>query len=498
MFKPLFLLAFLVGLVLTSSSGCARTAAKGLDSTKQATVKEFIDVLNSKAPARIKTFIEKNCSTDTPVAARLDRMSKLAEQRAPITILRFGKEGPLEVSALIEDTNKERLSLKVQFTTDDPPKIARLLIGDPEEMDAPAPKDYTGWTDLASLTESIRTDTKNPAMGIAIIRDGKLEQTVAGVRVNNGKDAVGVDEPWSIGSIGKPICSTVIGKLIEMGKLDWNTTLGEALSDMPMKDSYKSATLEQLMHHRGGVPEDPGMRRPEVQRIVNGATDPTKIRENYARDILQREPIGKPGERFAYSNAGYALLGVIAERVTHKPYEQLVKELVFEPLGLKHSYTGAEKLPEARPSGHMRGPNGLEEANFSGPMEILYAPAGGGTFMSLADLAKFGEAHMLGMQGKDGLLKSATVKRLHQGIPEVPGMTGGRMYACGWGIEQFPGIQTMQTHNGSNGTMRAQVAFFPEANLVVASFVNAGGETEPSPPLQAILAVAGRYAKAGK
>jgi hypothetical protein len=51
----------------------------------------------------------------------------------------------------------------------------------------------------------------------------------------------------------------------------------------------------------------------------------------------------------------------------------------------------------------------------------------------------------------------------------------------------------MHTHNGSNGTMISQVAIFPKANMVVASFVNAGGDSEPAPPLQAILAIAKRY-----
>lgn len=130
--------------------------------------------------------------------------------------------------------------------------------------------------------------------------------------------------------------------------------------------------------------------RDVVMRIMAGATDPMKIRENYARDILSRAPIAQPGERFAYSNAGYALLGIIAERTMKEAYEALVRRLVFEPLGLKHSYTGADQLPERRPNGHVSGPQGLQRQNMTGPLEILLAPAGGGLFMSVADLARFG------------------------------------------------------------------------------------------------------------
>src|SRR5438045_2458321 len=253
-------------------------------------------------------------------------------------------------------------------------------------------------------------------MAVAMIRHGTLERAVKGTRAMNGGDAVTPDEPWSIGSIGKPICSTIIGRLIEQGKLRWDTTLGEAFKDWPMKEGYRQVTIEQIMHHRGGIPQDLGMRQPQVERIVAGATDRQEIRKNYAKDILSRDPIGKAGENFSYSNAGYALLGVIAETAMNKSYEDLVRENVFEPLGLKNSYTVADTLPKDRPSGHRRGPQGLEIANFNGPIEILYAPAGGGQFMSAADLATFGKMHLDGLRGKDGLLKASTIKRLHQGV----------------------------------------------------------------------------------
>ncbi len=122
-----------------------------------------------------------------------------------------------------------------------------------------------------------------------------------------------------------------------------------------------------------------------------------------------------------------------------------------------------------------------------GFIESRFAPAGGGIYCSAADLTKFGEMHMNGLNGKDGLLKAATIQRLHSGIPEdliaespsdikpsYEAVPDARLYACGWGIEANPGIEIMHTHNGSNGTMRAQLAIFPKAGLVIAAFVNCG------------------------
>jgi CubicO group peptidase (beta-lactamase class C family) len=260
-----------------------------------------------------------------------------------------------------------------------------------------------------------------------------------------------------------------------------------------MDPGYSAVTLEQIMHHRGGIPADLGFTEKRVDAIVGDAKSATAQRQNYAKDILGRKPIGAPGERFVYSNAGYALLSVIAERAAGKPYEALIHEFVFKPLGLRHSFTNADPLPKARPSGHLDGPNGLEVGDMTGPIENLLAGAGGGIFMSVGDLATYGEAHMKGLQGKDGFLKADTVARLHKGIPEVP---GGRPYACGWSAENIPTLEPFDGHNGSNGTMRSQLAIFPESGVVVAAIVNCGGESEPSPGFSAVMAIAKRFAPA--
>ncbi len=112
--------------------------------------------------------------------------------------------------------------------------------------------------------------------------------------------------------------------------------------------------------------------------------------------------------------------------------------------------------------------------------------------MSVADLAKFGEAHLMGLRGKDGFLKAATIRRLHQGLLEQA--HSSRLYACGWGIDSLPGLEPFHGHNGSDGTMRAQIAIFPKSNIVVVGIVNRDGEDEPSPGLQAVLEIAGRFA----
>lgn len=476
----------LLSLLAALSLACAKPPLEGNK------LEQFFEALNTKDRARIEAFVTENFEpSGTPIAARVDRTMDIVNQGAPFKIVRQIPGSPSELKAEVLDKNGERLGVKMKLSSSG--KILGLMLGDPSELDSAAPKDYTGWTTLASLTKAIRDDTDSPGMSVAYYRGGRIEEAASGFREVDKPAPVSTSDVFSIGSIGKPITSTLIGRLIEMGKLNWDTTLGQALTGVPMKEAYKGVTLEQVMHHRGGIPQLLRVTDKDIERITaGGETDPMKLRMNALKGILDMDPIAKPGERFAYSNAGYLLLGVIAEQTMKRPYEQLVHEMVLKPLGMKHTYMNGDKLPEGKVSGHVKEGNTWKPSNFTGPIEYIFAPAGGGTWATAEDLVRFGVSHMKGLKGEDGLLKAATVQRLHQGVPEAG--SSDRMYAAGWGIEKFEGVEMMHRHNGSNGTQRAELAVFPKAGLVVVAFVNRGGESEPSPGLQAVLAIGRRFA----
>lgn len=482
-------ITFLIPIVLFTLALYACSSGRRQETTIQtpgALLQSLIAAINKSDEKELASFFTSWGTSDPPPATRAKRMVDFGRQGAPFKIVGVPTSDGKTISAAIEDREGTKLTFRMGYTTN-PLKMSMLQVQPASNAPTIRP-----WSTLQNLVEQVSGAERSPGMGVCVIRDGKAETVVTGIRELGMKDLVAESDPWSIGSIGKPLCTTIIGLLIEQGKLRWDETLKEALPDVPMKSGYEQATLEQIMHHRGGIPQDENFNRQMVQRIVGTATKPFDMRANYVRDILSREPIGKPGEHSAYSNAGYAILGHIAERVTGKSYEDLVKDMIFKPLGLKHSYTGIDTLPKDRPSGHMPGPDGLKPFNMLGPIEFLVAPAGGGMYMSVGDLAKFGVEHLKGLRGENGLLKASTVERLHRGIPEDQ---GGMLYACGWGIEQFPGVEQFHGHNGSNGTMRAQLCIFPKANLVVAAIANRGGEQQPAPGLTAALEIARKYAR---
>src|SRR4051794_28775801 len=122
MLKPTVIGVTLAMFLLPLAQSWSKTVSPR-DKSGEALLTELVSVLNSKDSAKVKSFIEQHCSTDSPVQTRADRLGQLADRGAPFVFIRFGPESPSEVSALIEDKNKERFAFKMQLTADNPPRM---------------------------------------------------------------------------------------------------------------------------------------------------------------------------------------------------------------------------------------------------------------------------------------------------------------------------------------------------------------------------------------
>lgn len=449
--------------------------------------KDFVTAANL-GKDQFAAYLKSNFARDE--AGFFARLEGFRQQAAPMVYLRSGfKDASLE-RHLIEDKSKEKLTITLYRTGGDSPKISGVLLDGPGLIDKAPAKTYNTWRDPQNLIDEIRKDSGVPAAGLAVFFKGKEDSFVSGIRKAGSNHLVGRDEIWQMGSIGKAMTATLIARLIEKGKLKWTTTLAEALPGFDMKQGYKSVTLAQLLRHRGGVPRDMNFTAARVREIAKGEKEPRRLRKLYAADILSRDLISQPGSQFAYSNAGYALAGVIAEEAMNLPYEVLMKQEVFVPLGMTTATADSLRLPADRPFGHLDSASGPQPYEISDALPLFISPAGG-VSCSVMDLAKFGRAHMDGLAGRNSYLKKETFAELHRGEAEE---AGGPTYACGWSIGPLSGSEVRHGHNGSNGSFISELAFFPGQDLVVAAVVNRGGEMDPSPPMQAVLALAKRHA----
>ena len=189
---------------------------------------------------------------------------------------------------------------------------------------------------------------------------------------------------FRLGSITKQFTATLILQLVEQGKIKLDGKLSDYLPDY-RKDTGAKVTIHNLLSHTSGVPSYtslPGFFS-NVSRNPFAVDDFIK---KYASGDLEFEP----GTKFVYSNSGYFLLGAIIEKVTGKPYEQVLKENIFDPLGMKDSgYDHWETILSKRAIGYTQTPRGYETAPYL-DMSIPYAA--GSLYSTVEDLYLWDQA----------------------------------------------------------------------------------------------------------
>ena len=342
--------------------------------------------------------------------------------------------------------------------------------------------------DLNAMLQQALADKSVPAMAMLVIRDGKIEaQAQAGVRANDGNDAVRADDVWNIGSNGKAITVTLIARLVERGVLSWDAPLSTMLPALSagMRAEYRDVNLMDLLSHRAGLPPNPD------EAWIDSTYADTRplplLRQEYAQRALADAPVAAPRGESHYSNSGAMITAAIAERVTGKTYEELMQAEVFGPLGMRAAFGSTVR---GQNLGHKENKPiaGLMASN-----PLMMAPDGE-IHLSMHDWAKFALDQLHGEQGKGRLLKQETYVLLHTA-------QGDTHAALGWGVMHFPpqAPQRVLTHLGSNGYWHALIALAPGSGdgLLIAANAGDGSSAQASQQQMAKTIMAG-FGKAGK
>jgi CubicO group peptidase (beta-lactamase class C family) len=335
--------------------------------------------------------------------------------------------------------------------------------------------------DLAPVLAKAMEGSKVPAMGILVIRDGKVSgEAVRGLRRAGGAEPVKDGDVWHLGSDGKAMTVAMVARLVERGDLSWETPLDAMLPELAesMNPQYRKVTLVQLLSHHSGLPHDL-LDAAAVKAMFAPApgTSLPQQRLRYIARALQDAPVG-PTSVFNYSNTGLLIAGVIAERREGASFETLMRREVFKPLGMDH--VGFGLTHAGQPMGHLAG-------HVAAPADgnpDFFAPAGN-MFMPLSDWALFCIDQLDGAKGHGRLLKPATYQLMQTAQPGGGGL--------GWGVQaKIAGRQgPALVHAGSDGTWYALVALFPKTGGGVLVTANAaedmGGDKADKAAFKAIV-----------
>lgn len=331
---------------------------------------------------------------------------------------------------------------------------------------------------LDILLEPIRQANGLPALAAAVVTGGEVVAVGAvGLRKAGSPQRVTADDKWHIGSCTKSMTAALAAMVVEDGAMRWDTTPAEMFADLEsqMQPEWRDVTLEQLLAHRGGAPSDLN-EQGLWDRLWQRADQPPRSQRAYlTRELLTKhEPVSLPGTKAVYSNAGYALVGHAIEELLDHPWEDLLRQRLFAPLGMTGAGFGAPASVGQvdQPWGHKGGEDGTFEPVAPG----LHAdnPAaigpGGTVHCRIADLARYAAWHLAGARGEGTLLHPETFERLHTPL------AADSEYALGWVATERPwGGGAVLTHAGSNTMFYAVIWIAPSKDFAVVVCTNAGG-----------------------
>jgi CubicO group peptidase (beta-lactamase class C family) len=329
-------------------------------------------------------------------------------------------------------------------------------------------KRMTPHSNLKESLEAIRTKANLPALGVCTVQDGKIgETTVVGTRQLGGTEPVLSTDAFHIGSCTKAMTATLIGHLIEKKQLRFESTLGELFSFTP--EPWKRVSVAHLLAQRSGFGPLIEPKGTDFN-LLHGWQSTERPRWLKAR--LADAPDCPLGKTFIYSNANYMTLGLICEVVAKKPWETLIKDHVFTPLGMTTAGFGASPtLWQYQNRGGLLIPQSPKN-KFDNPK--IVAPAGN-VHLTLADWARFAAHH--------ASEATPTLKRLH--TPDF-----GGDYAGGWIVVKerpWAGGDALY-HNGTNTANYAVLWVAPKKRLAILAATNAFPEGVHRPIDEAIRA----------
>jgi CubicO group peptidase (beta-lactamase class C family) len=295
----------------------------------------------------------------------------------------------------------------------------------------------------ASVAEIMKS-YQVPGAAIAVIEKGEVV-LARGYGISNLEQniSVTIETIFQSGSVGKQFTAFVVMLLVEDGKLGLDDSITKWLPKAPK--AWKPITIRHLLNHTAGLPG------------INDVPDThLDLRRDYTYDELAAAAfklrlLFPPGVRWAYSNDGYDLLGIVIAKASGKFYGDILRDRVFAPLGMKTARVISEEdIIPARAAGYRIEKNEIKNQEWVAPSHNR--SAAGGLYLSLKDFI----AWDMGLREKT-LLKPESWAAIYEPARLTKGYKAP--YGFGWDLAEYAG-RTHYWHSGGWQGFAAQISRF--------------------------------------
>ena len=245
------------------------------------------------------------------------------------------------------------------------------------------------------------------------------------------KDSLRIDDAFQLSSDSKMFTAEAIMLLKAEGKLDYDDDVRKYIPELP----YEGVTVRHLLYHRSGLPRYDAMADthwPDRRKPFSN--------EAMIKMLAEKKPdiYGLPDASFFYNNINYALLATVVERVSKQHFEDFMRERIFEPVGMTHSYIYSMR-DDAAVSMYMPVDVHGHDMYRSGPVKAQNDYLNGVMgdkimFSTVEDLWKYNQALDANLLLPDSLQAEAF-------MPGSPEWNNDENYGFGWRMsKQYPDV----------------------------------------------------------
>jgi CubicO group peptidase (beta-lactamase class C family) len=185
---------------------------------------------------------------------------------------------------------------------------------------------------LNPFVEQMMALLRIPGMAVGVVAGGEMVYARGfGVASLDDGRPVTAETLFHMASVTKPFVATAVMQLVEENLVALDDPVVKHLPYFAMADERAGQiTIRQMLSHTSGMPDEENFNwdQPEYDE---GAL------ERYVRSVADRPLVGAPGDRFAYSNIAFEVLGDLIAKVRRQPFEVCVADRILQPLGMAHS-----------------------------------------------------------------------------------------------------------------------------------------------------------------
>lgn len=333
--------------------------------------------------------------------------------------------------------------------------LLSLLIGAAQAGQPPTPAAMTAYAN--QLLDAQRIASDGPGVTVLVARgDQLLYKGARGMASVELGVPMHPDQLMRIGSVTKQFAAAALLKQIDEGKARLDDPLSRFLPDYP---NGSQITLLQLLNHTSGVKSYtgiPGYMGNPVRRDLSTAE---LIKE------FKDQPVDfAPGEKWAYNNSGYVLLGAVVEAISGKPWYQSIDELLLQPAHITSvHYQAGDKLFKGMAQGYTL--NAQREIAPAGILSMTQPHAAGALIANTEGLWRWNQA----LHGGKAISRASYEQMITPVGPAKPAH-----YGFGIGTATLRG-QPMLTHGGGIHGFVSVLDYLPQSQTTVVILRNGDG-----------------------